>query len=732
MMRLVFFAASAFLVLLAGAGEVKVYAHFMGCWPPFACDGRDEGLKGWLASPDARFGTAVGGLNNFPLVPQVGYEHTLYEKAKLDICRARRAGIDGFAFDAWAGDNSPHTLDTYFQAAEEMGVDFGLTICFDPSCHGAKWISGTNMWERFAASAKWVLRHMDSPNLARFHGKPLFFGYQSRGIADVSGLSPGEQRRLVKDCWNKWRKALPCEVYLHGSIEGYVNVRNPEKSDYAAIAKDCAETFDTVGAFTGADEGYFYDNDFWRCVKGVGCGWSQPIVPQYCNRGGGIITGEGLDVLHGCWAHAIARGSELLQFVTWNDYGEETVLAPAYGTNYTFMRVNRHYADWFKQGRPPAVEKDEIHVVFRRCADPKATSFPFLARRVKLPTALEVITFLTKPADVVVEGYGEYKAPSGMFSKKFDEHPGKVSVKVVRRTWYFKNEIACQLTAPEEISSKKWREDDVAVTWSSTYDEEWEKDFPGVKPLYYSENGDVDGDGLPNWFEMIYFGKFPFMDTAACADPNADPDNDGLTNLQEYEGDTNPLVPDAPYKPGDGWNLADLGEVKLVSNPARDKKGRYVWRCEYQFGAKGHKYEPDGKFEEIQSGGRSLVTHMMRIYEKNAKGGGGFDTGIQFNMPRKGQAEARVHSDSPIALTWIAPVAATVDVEVSVVPQNPKGQCRVTLARGGDVIGETKVCGVKVAKGDEIRLVIENLGRRNGGDLFTIEKFDVRLLKMGE
>ena len=718
--------------------ERKVYAHFMGCWPAQAClkedlNSCDRDLKAFLRGGECRGCAEVGGrIQNKPLMPPECVDMPLKDVAKLEIGRAIRAGIDGFAFDAWAGDNSPNVLDVYFKAAEEMGVDFGLTVCFDPSCHGAKWIEGTNMCEKFVSSAKRVLGHVDSPNMARFHGKPLFFGYYSRGIAltkrRFNGFLSAEDRRMVKECWDAWRRALPCEVYLHGSIENYVDWRDFGNNDYDAIARDCAETFDTVGAFTGWDADWANRNDLWRHVKDAGCGWSQPLIPQYCNKRGGIITGAGLDVLHGCWTNALSRGSELLQFVTWNDYGEETILAPAYGSNYTFLRVNRHYADWLKAGAPPKIEKDEIHVVFRRCCDPKATSFPFHARRVDLPTALEVVTFLSRPGKVVVDGYGEYEAPAGMFSRKFAERPGRISARVLRRDEQARWRTVCGLAAPEEISARKWREDNMAATWSSTFEEEWEKDFPGRKPIYYSENGDVDGDGLPNWFEMVYFGKFPFMETAGCADPDADPDGDGLTNLREYKICTNPLVADTPYAADHVWSLGDLAAVEFAGNPTRDTKGRYVWRREYQYGAKGHDYVPGSAFAEIKSGGGSLQSQMVHVYERNELGGGGFDTGIQFNRPERGQAEARVHRDSPIALAWIAPGDCTVDVTTEVAPQNPNVKCRTTLVRGDQVLGEASAKGVKVARGEEIRLVIENLNKWSSGDMFTIKTFEVRRL----
>lgn len=50
-------------------------------------------------------------------------------------------------------------------------------------------------------------------------------------------------------------------------------------------------------------------------------------------------------------------------------------------------------------------------------------------------------------------------------------------------------------------------------------------------------NPDMDGDGLPNWWEEEYFAGSPTDGVA-----EADDDSDGLTNVQEYESGTNPTV----------------------------------------------------------------------------------------------------------------------------------------------------------------------------------------------
>jgi hypothetical protein len=47
---------------------------------------------------------------------------------------------------------------------------------------------------------------------------------------------------------------------------------------------------------------------------------------------------------------------------------------------------------------------------------------------------------------------------------------------------------------------------------------------------------DSNGDGLPDAWQIQYFGSFSSPDAA----PGADPDHDGFANLQEYLAGTNP------------------------------------------------------------------------------------------------------------------------------------------------------------------------------------------------
>jgi hypothetical protein len=200
-----------------------------------------------------------------------------------------------------------------------------------------------------------------------------------------------------------------------------------------------------------------------------------------------------------------------------------------------------------------------------------ATGWPFQIQ-MRSTRALEVLTILRTPATVRLPGRDiQYDAPAGLHAEQFPVTAGPVVAEVVRD-----GRVAVRLESPEPITDRPFREDNAMVCFSTEFERHWKADFGDVPPLLYSEYGDADGDGLPNWFEMYWFSKdrgfkpavsdnpdelldgpkhhpvtrWLDLATATLVDPKSDADGDGRSNLEEYLGRTDPTVPES--KPGPG------------------------------------------------------------------------------------------------------------------------------------------------------------------------------------
>jgi hypothetical protein len=280
-------------------------------------------------------------------------------------------------------------------------------------------------------------------------------------------------------------------------------------------------------------------------VKAAGAEWSEPMFFQYENIGwGGNRISTGWDILRDRWKHARDNGSTLIQFVTWNDYTENTCLAPAYETRYTVLDLNAYFVQWWKTGKEPVPDHDRVYLSYRKY--PKgAKLYPFQPKQGDAGGVIEVVTILPTPARMrLVDREAEWDAPAGMSHRQFPNTPGPVIAELLRN-----GKVVTRQESPEPITDRPYREQNGMTCYSTEFARHWKADFGDAKPLLQGEYADDDGDGLPNWFEMYWFGKFLDYTTTTAAKPDADPDGDGRSNLQEYLDRTDPTTKDTAASP---------------------------------------------------------------------------------------------------------------------------------------------------------------------------------------
>lgn len=558
----------------------KIYGHYMGCFVPgtgaiqyHAMNGlnmmdpprsvRDErrpprrSLAEWAR-------TSVGGTyRNFALAPQ-DRQLTVREAADLEIRRAMRIGMDGFTFDAWAGgEGAMELLDVMFDICERKKLNFELTItldtsCIDPNSPSLRDYQG-NSWEK---CVRWLLdRHGDSPNLARRDGKPMIMGYQSvwpgawriqqhveHTMPDATEAERQKEINRLRSCEEGWQMIVDAyheietnigqPIYWQFCLYAFFEKVYPKPSQDTIVraAAFLAQHFPAIGSFfwEGATPGIA------RAVIDAGAEWSHPMKLQYENYGYYQTASPGLDWVRGDWNHARTLPSTLIQHITWNDYHENTNLSPGYNTRYAYYDLTGEFIRWWKTGTEPASDRDKVYIFSHKYAH-DTRMFPFKART-RADNEIEIVTILPRPATLrapgrmTVDGETEWQAPAGMSFKRLPLTPGPVSVELARD-----GKVEILLESPEPVSDRPFRQDTGKVGISTECERHWAEDFGRRVPMFkYSEYGDADGDGLPNWFEMLWYGKFGDMSTATVAKPDADPARTGKTNLQHYLDQTDP------------------------------------------------------------------------------------------------------------------------------------------------------------------------------------------------
>lgn len=578
----------------------KIFAHYMGCFPIGAkgiAPGYVRGKLPGIRHDSPNFELAFGGMvRGAPLLPDGVEGLSLEASADLEVRRAMSAGIDGFAFMAIAGgkENVFPVMDAMFKVCEEKDYPFEITWA----------LSGL---DKSVEAIDYILKkHGSSPKLARRDGKPMMLGYQSvfsgiegareifsKRYPDIKIDSPEERYspeflRLLREGFRtKLEERFKTPMYFQfgfGALFYGMQGKPKEERPWPEIIGNLAEGFEAINAFHYSSGPTDYDA-VAKAVTDKGAEWGEPLMYGYENplwqgyKPRSFPFEPGSDAIRHCWENARRNHSTLIQFTTWNDYHEATSLAPTTDTRYGLLDLNAYFVKWWKTGQEPRPEHDKIYLIYPKYRH-ELSAYPFGNRGVWRDTdamnKLEVLSILTRPGRIRMPGRNaEWDAPTGLSWKQFPLTAGPVTVELLRD-----GQVTRRLDSPEPVTDKPYREQHSLVCVSTEDEWHWREDFgEGVStaPLMRSEYGDDDKDGLPNWFEMYFFGSgLGDWASATVADPQADPDGDGRTNLQEYLDCTNP-VKAAVYKSDFVWDFREVGKTLISFNPEYDRFDTPVW-----------------------------------------------------------------------------------------------------------------------------------------------------------
>ena len=148
--------------------------------------------------------------------------------------------------------------------------------------------------------------------------------------------------------------------------------------------------------------------EFIRMVKESGQIWMQPISAQdYRPKAQIYDESENTTNLRNTWKIAINGKAQWVQIVTWNDYAENTGIAPSVRHGSALLDICSYYIAYFKNGVPPPILDDRVFLSHRTqligAIPSKQTDLASL-REGSTPgrDSVEALSFLTSPAKVTV------------------------------------------------------------------------------------------------------------------------------------------------------------------------------------------------------------------------------------------------------------------------------------------------------------------------------------------
>ena len=367
--KCVLVAGALFLTAAAQAKEHCVFAHFMVCMP-------------WNG------------------------EATV-EAYKYQIALAQRHGIDGFALNCGSWEKDPYYIERstlLFEAAKQLNSGFKLFFSIDTATGLDPLPTAMDMMRRFASH----------PNQFRHDGKPVLSAYTSKAgprwqEALAALKAAGTEVCFVPFIWTKNYTLTP-------SYDGVLNtlVSAPDADGYFLFGID-APVQDLIKGNSNAR----------RATEKLGKLYMA--TSSFAYNSANLRDFHGMRDYAALWENIIRDGADWVEIVTWNDYDEDSHLAPGnntgtpmladdqrdrtYDHDESFLDLTAYYSAWFKSGQPPEILQEKIYYVYRNL--PKTMRDVYDARNktwIQIPDQIHddvedniyVAALLKEPAELTI------------------------------------------------------------------------------------------------------------------------------------------------------------------------------------------------------------------------------------------------------------------------------------------------------------------------------------------
>ncbi len=204
---------------------------------------------------------------------------------------------------------------------------------------------------------------------------------------------------------------------------------------------------------------------------------------------------------------------------------------------------------------PPGVAVDALHVT-------APNRFVF---SISVPAAIDGTPFTDSDLIALDQGHTSLLIPEESLAVPPAANIDALSISPLEDTVYFSVDAPTNITNIAVDSADIVARD--AAGWNLAFEANAAGMPPGVDVHGYQSEMDTDGDGLADWWELLYYGNL-------SPTPGGNDDSDALSNLGEYERRGNPKAPDTDGDGMlDGWEaqydlLLDVDDA--LQNPDAD------------------------------------------------------------------------------------------------------------------------------------------------------------------